>query len=130
MTQSEMTNDERTRACLYLGLRHLIIFPGHSSLIGGYCSTPLGDDKCTSAVEVRDCPNHIPLRFSRNFRINRQRQCLACGALRLGEIALPVAEIGKTVLLMEREWIVNRRLNFAFAEMLTQCIAHWRANNV
>src|SRR6266446_7073343 len=81
-------------------------------------------------VELGNRINDVTLCFARNLRINRQRQRFARGALRLRKIALLVAEIGKTFLLVESERIVDPRLNFAFVQMLTQRIAHWRADDV
>src|SRR5207248_4306204 len=80
--------------------------------------------------KLRDAFYHVLLRFARDFRIDRQRQSFARGALSFWKIARFVAEIFKTRLLVQRQRIVNRRFNFALGEMLAQFIALRRSNHI
>src|SRR5439155_16538383 len=50
--------------------------------------------------KFNDCVYHVSLRVARNLRINRQRQRLARGVLRLRKIAFFVTKMGKALLLM------------------------------
>src|SRR6266567_6907110 len=50
--------------------------------------------------KFNDCVYHVSLRVARNLRINRQRQRLASGVLRLRKIAFFVTKMGKALLLM------------------------------
>ena len=61
------------------------------------------------------CVYDESLCFVRNLRINRQRQCLARGALRFRKIALFITKIIKALLLVQSEWIIDCGLDLAFA---------------
>src|SRR5436190_19455028 len=107
-------------------------FPRHSAFViaRGDSLNPAQMIDATSAIKRGDAINHVSLRFSRNLRINRERQRLARSTFALWKITLLVAEISKTFLLVKCERVVNRRLDLAFAQVLTQSIAHRCANDI
>ncbi len=82
------------------------------------------------AEKFRDAIYHVFLGVARDFRINRQGQRFAGRASCFREIARLITEIFEARLLVERERIIDRRIDLVFRKVLAQFVALLSSNHI
>ena len=80
--------------------------------------------------ELGDRADHIALRLARDLGIDWQRQRLASSPFGLRQIAFFVTEIRKTFLLMQSERVIDRSVDLALRQLLSQLVALRRADDI